>query len=182
MLPVIEAILKGARYVRAPNSGGLLEFPERDAIKAFDGDPGTVWAADRYFRPSDASIEIGFEKPRDVSKIRFLPLRDWRGQVKEVDVNGVRAKVHAGWNTVPLNLKDVAALRVTLTKVDQPQNTNLRGNGGLREIRIPGVSVRQSLRPPVVSAQALGGRDLDRLGLTAELRLDRDGTLAPVRR
>jgi arabinofuranan 3-O-arabinosyltransferase len=50
--------------------------------------------------------------------------------------------------------------------VRQPQDTDLRGNGGMREIRIPGVSVHQPLRPPVLSAQALGGRDLSRLGLT----------------
>ena len=65
-----------------------------------------------------------------------------------------------------MDLKDVRALRVTLTKVDQPQDTDLRGNGGLREIRIPGVHVRQSLRPPLLSAQALGGRDLDHVALT----------------
>ena len=57
-------------------------------------------------------------------------------------------------------------MRITLVGVRQPQDTDLRGNGGMREIRIPGVSVRQSLRPPVLSAQALGGRDLSRVGLT----------------
>ena len=48
------AALDGARYLRAPSSGGLLEFPEHAAIAAFDGDPSTVWAADRYLQPSDA--------------------------------------------------------------------------------------------------------------------------------
>ena len=57
------AVLKGASYVRAPNAGGLLEFPERDAIKAFDGDPSTVWTADRYYHPRSRWIEIGFEQP-----------------------------------------------------------------------------------------------------------------------
>ncbi|MEA2364144.1 MAG: arabinofuranan 3-O-arabinosyltransferase [Thermoleophilaceae bacterium] len=160
------SVLKGARYVRAPNAGGLLEFPERDAIKAFDGDYGTIWAADRYFHPRERWIEIGFDHPRDVAHVQLLPLRDGRGQVKEVDVNGVRARVHAGWNFIPVNLKHVSAVRITLTKVDQPQDTDLRGNGGMREILIPGVSVHQSLRPPVLSAQALGGRDLRRVALT----------------
>jgi hypothetical protein len=160
------AVLKGARYVRSPNAGGLLEFPERGAIKAFDGDLETVWAADRYFHPRERWIEIGFDRRRDVPFLELLPLRDGRGQVTEIDVNGVRAKVRPGWNRVEVGLEDVAALRITLTGVDQPQDTDLRGNGGLREIRIPGVSLRQSLRPPVVSAQALGGRDLDRTGIT----------------
>jgi arabinofuranan 3-O-arabinosyltransferase len=160
------AVLRGAKYLRAPNTGGLLEFPERGAIKAFDRDPSTVWAADRYFHPRQRWIEIGFDEPRDVSQIEILPLVDGRGQVTEVDVNGVRAEVTPGWNRIPLDLEDVSVLRVTLIGVDQPQDTDLRGNGGLREVRIPGVRLRQSLRPPVLSAQALGGRDLDRLGLT----------------
>ena len=57
-------------------------------------------------------------------------------------------------------------MRITLVGVKQPQDTDLRGNGGLREIQIAGVHVRQSLRPPVLTAQALGGRDLSRVGLT----------------
>src|SRR4029453_960555 len=90
------AVLKGASYVRAPNAGGLLEFPERDAIKAFDGDLSTVWAADRYYHPRSRWIEIGFDKPRDVPYVSLLPLRDDRGQVTKVDINGKRAKVHLG--------------------------------------------------------------------------------------
>ncbi len=160
------AVLKGATYVRAPNAGGLLEFPERDAIKAFDGDPSTVWTADRYYHPRSRWIEIGFEHRRDVPYVELLPLRDESGQVTEVDINGKRAKVHLGWNRIPVDLKDVASVRITLVGVRQPQDTDLRGNGGMREIRIPGVRVRQSLRPPVLSAQALGGRDLSHLGLT----------------
>jgi arabinofuranan 3-O-arabinosyltransferase len=160
------AVLKGASYVRAPNAGGLLEFPERDAIKAFDGDPRTVWSADRYYHPRSRWIEIGFDKPRDVHVVELLPLRDSRGQVTEVDINGVRSKVHNGWNAIPVNLKHVGKLRITLVGVKQPQDTDLRGNGGLLEVRIAGVQVRQSLRPPVLSAQALGGRDLSRVGLS----------------
>src|SRR4051794_20332800 len=160
------AALKGASYVRAPNAGGLLEFPERDAIKAFDGDPRTVWSADRYYHPRSRWIEIGFDSPRDVRTIRILPLRDRSGQVTDVDVNGKRFKVHLGWNTLPVGLEHVSKVRITLVGVRQPTDTDLRGNGGLREIRISGVHVRQSLRPPVLTAQALGGRDLSRVGLT----------------
>jgi hypothetical protein len=160
------AVLSGARYLRAPNAGGLLEFPEYGAIKAFDGDPDTVWSADRYLHPRSRWIEIGFEKRRDVPWIDLLPLSDSRGQVTQVDVNGKRFDVHRGLNRLQVDLKDVGSVRVTLTGVKQPQDTQLRGNGGMREIRIPGVQVRESLRPPVVSAQALGGRDLSRVGLT----------------
>jgi arabinofuranan 3-O-arabinosyltransferase len=160
------AALQGARYLRAPSAGGLLEFPEYAAIHAFDGDPSTVWAADRYYRPRERWIEIGFERPRDVHHVDLLPVGDRRGIEKEVDINGVSAKLKPGWNRIPVELQDVATLRVTITKVNQPEDTELRGSGGFREIRIPGVRVREPLRPPVLVGRALAGRDLGRTGLT----------------
>ena len=38
--------------------------------------------------------------------------------------------------------------------------------GGLRELRIPGVRVREALRPPVLAERALAGRDLSRTALS----------------
>ena len=159
------AVVGGARYVRAPNEGGLLEFPEYGAAAAFDGDLSTVWAADRYLDPSERWIEIGFDRPRDVPYVDLYPVRDWSGKVREVEVGGVRATLHPGRNRVRLGLKDVSSLRLTITRVDQPPG-DLRGAGGFREIRIPGVRVRSSLRLPVLTARALAGRDLSRIGLT----------------
>jgi arabinofuranan 3-O-arabinosyltransferase len=159
------ALLRGARHLRAPSAGGLLEFPEYSAFAAFDGDPSTVWAADRYLHPRERWIEVGFERPRDVPYVDLLPVRDWRGIEREVDVNGVRAELRPGLNRIRLGLRDVGSLRVTITKVDQPGG-DLRGNGGFREIRIPGVRLERPLRPPVLAARALAGRDLRRVGLT----------------
>jgi hypothetical protein len=159
------AVLDGARYLRSPSSGGLLEFPEYAASAAFDGDPDTVWAADRYLHPRERWIEIGFEEPRDVPYVDLFPVRDWRGIETEVDVGGVRAKLGPGKNRVRVGLRDVSALRITITKVDQPPG-DLRGNGGFREIEIPGVGVRHALRPPVLAGRALAGGELERTGLT----------------
>jgi arabinofuranan 3-O-arabinosyltransferase len=159
------AALDGAAYLRAPYEGGLHEFPEHTAIAAFDGDPSTAWAADRYFLPSARWIEIGFDRPRDVPYVDLLPTRDPFGVEEEVDVNGVRAELHPGMNRIRIGLKDVTRLRVTITDVDQPAG-NLRGGGGFREIRIPGVSVRQRLRAPIIAGRALAGRDLRRATLT----------------
>ena len=159
------SVLQGARYLRAPNEGGLLEFPEHAPIAAFDGDPATSWAADRYLPASARWIEIGFARPRDVPWVNLQPIRDWRGIEREVDINGVRARLGPGVNRIPVRLEDVKALRVTLTEVDQPGGS-LRGSGGFQEIEIPGFSPRQPLRPPVVTARALAGRDLRRAALT----------------
>jgi hypothetical protein len=80
-------------------------------------------------------------------------------------VGGVRAKLHAGRNRVRLGLQGATSLRLTITRVDQPPG-DLRGAGGFHEIRIPGVRVTTSLRPPVLAGRALAGRDLGRVGLT----------------
>ena len=173
------AALHGARYLRAPSSGGLLEFPEVGAIAAFDGDLETVWAADRYLHPRERWIEVGFERPRDVSYVDLWPIRDWRGIETEVDVGGKRAELGPGRNRIRVGLEEVSSLRITITGVDQPPG-DLRGNGGFREIRIPGVSVRQSLRPPVLAARALAGRDLSRVGVT--WLFERTTADAPFRR
>ncbi|HEV3379122.1 MAG TPA: alpha-(1-_3)-arabinofuranosyltransferase family protein, partial [Thermoleophilaceae bacterium] len=159
------AALEGARYLRAPSSGGLLEFPEYAAMAAFDGDLDTVWAADRYLHPRERWIEIGFERPRDVPYVDLWPIRDWRGIETEVDVGGKRARLGPGRNRVRAGLEDVSSLRITITEVDQPPG-DLRGNGGFREVRIPGLRLRMPLRPPVLAARALAGRDLSRVALT----------------
>ena len=159
------AALEGATYLRAPYEGGLREYPEHAPIAAFDGNRATTWAADRYFLPSARWIEVGFDRPRDVPFIELEPTRDAFGVEREVDVNGVRAKLGPGVTRIRLGLKDQAKLRVTITKVDQPGG-NLRGGGGFREIRIPGVRIRQPLRPPVIAGRALANRDLSRVGLS----------------
>jgi arabinofuranan 3-O-arabinosyltransferase len=173
------AALEGARYLRAPSAGGLLEFPEYAAIAAFDGDMETVWAADRYLHPRERWIEIGFERPRDVPYVDLWPVRDWRGIETEVDVGGKRAKLGPGRNRVRVDIEDVSSLRITITGVDQPPG-DLRGNGGFREIRIPGVALRRPLRPPVLAARALAGRDLSRVALT--YLFERTTADAPFRR
>jgi hypothetical protein len=68
-------------------------------------------------------------------------------------------------NRIPLGLEDVDSLRVTIVDVDQPED-EVRGGGGFREIRIPGVKVRQRLRPPIIAGRALAGRNLSRSRLT----------------
>ncbi|HEV8152703.1 MAG TPA: alpha-(1-_3)-arabinofuranosyltransferase family protein [Solirubrobacteraceae bacterium] len=158
-------VVQGASYLRTPAGGGLLEFPEHVPFAAFDGDPATSWTTDRYAFPADRWLEVGFDRPRDVPYVDLLPLRDWRGVEREVDINGVRAKLGPGVTRVPVRQRGVRALRITITRVDQPPG-NLRGGGGFREIRIPGVHIRQALRPPILAGRALAGRDLRHNPLT----------------
>ena len=153
------AVLQGAKYIEAPSAAGELQFPEHAPIAAFDGSLSTSWVADRVLPPSDRWIQIGFNAPRNVPYVDVYPLSDTHGVVTEVDVNGIRRAVGRGWTRIPVDLHNVAAVRVTIDSVAQPK-VGIGGPGGFREIRIPGVHVRQLLRTPIVISRALAGSDL----------------------
>ncbi len=159
------AVLEGARSIVAPTQAGELQFPEHAPIAAFDGSLSTSWVADRYLPVYDRWIQITFNAPRDVPYVRVYPLSDSHGVVKEVDVNGIHSAVGPGWTTIRVNLHHVLTVRVTIDKVLQPK-VGLGGPGGFREIEIPGVHVRQLLRPPVMVARALSGTNLTRNSIT----------------
>ena len=157
--------LRGARYLRAPAVAGQLQFPETAPLAAFDGNLSTAWVADRFAQTYERWIEVGFTTPRDVPYVDVYPLSDAHARVTEVDVNGVRHAVGAGWTRIQVHLHHISALRVTIDHVVQP-NTGLDGAGGFREIRIPGFHVSQLLRPPVLAGSALAGTDLRRNALS----------------
>jgi arabinofuranan 3-O-arabinosyltransferase len=159
------SVTQGVSYLRAPGTGRAVAFPERAPISAFDGDPSTAWVPYRYLAPRDRWIEAGFTRPRDVPHVDVRPLSGVPARVTEIDVNGIKAHVGRGVTRVPVNLHGVSSIRVRIDHVIRPPGRN-QGPGGLREIAIPGLRVRQLLRTPVLTAKALAGRDLDRVGLT----------------
>jgi hypothetical protein len=159
------SVLEGARSIIAPTQAGELQFPEHAPIAAFDGSLSTSWVANRYLPVSDRWIQVTFNAPRDVPYVSVYPLSDSHGVVKEVDVNGIHSAVGPGWTTIRVNLHHVSTVRVTIDKVLQPK-VGLGGPGGFREIRIPGLHVRQLLRPPVIVARALSGTALRRNSIT----------------
>ena len=105
-----------------------------------------------------------FDAPRDVAAIDLMPYSDSRGRVEEVTVAGRRFRVHRGWNRLTLGLHRARTLTVVMTKVSEPEDGS-GAAGGIRELRIPGVTVREALRPPVLAETALRGRDLSGVGL-----------------
>jgi arabinofuranan 3-O-arabinosyltransferase len=157
--------LVGARYLRAPFSPGFSQFPEHRPAAAFDGDPSTAWLADRSLDPPRRWVEIGFERPRDVPYVDVLPFNDERGRVIAIEAGGRTVRVGEGWTRIRLGLHDVRALRVRVAATEFPPDVS-GGAGGFRELRVPGVRVRERLRPPVLAERALAGTDLSRTPLT----------------
>jgi hypothetical protein len=159
------AAYDGIAYVRAPFSPAYSQFPERRPFAALDGDPATHWQADRALEEARHWIEVGFDEPRDVETLEVVPYSDRRGRVTAVEVAGRRFDVSPGFNRLRVGLRDVRSVRVRIAAVTEPA-AGEQGSGGIRELRIPGVTPREALRPPVLAERALAGQDLAGTGLT----------------
>ncbi|MEA2404126.1 MAG: arabinofuranan 3-O-arabinosyltransferase [Thermoleophilaceae bacterium] len=153
------AVYRGARYVTAPASPQIAQFPEQRPYAAFDGDPSTYWLADPTLEDARHWVEVGLPSRRDVPFISVLPHVDPRVTPTEVEVGGRRFKVHPGWNKLAVNLRGVDSVRVTITAPSVGGGLSSTA-GGFDEVRVPGLHVRELLRPPVLAERALAGRDL----------------------
>jgi arabinofuranan 3-O-arabinosyltransferase len=164
--PASETVqqLSGIASITAPASPQVTQFPERRPFAAIDGDPSTAWFADRTLERPRHRLTVTFDAPRDVAAIDLMPYSDSRGRVEEVAVAGRRFRVHRGWNHLVLGLARARSLTVVLAKVSEPEVGNAAA-GGIRELRVPGVTVREALRPPVLAETALRGRNLAGVGL-----------------
>ncbi len=158
-------LLDGVRDVSAPTRASGTQFPEHRPAAALDGELRTAWLADRSLPADQAVLTVTLEAPRDVPTLRLYPYGDARGVVTAVRVNGRRFGVRPGWNTLPVALRGVSEVRVAIDAVRGPRRASA-GRGGIREFVLPGVEVREALRPPVVAEQALRGGDLTTATLT----------------
>ncbi len=159
------AQLEGVRWIRAPYSPQFPQFPEHRPFAAFDGDPRTWWIADRYLESSERRVEIAFDGARDVPYVDLLPKRESRTALGTVEVAGRRFEVEPGWSRLRLGLRDVERLELRILRLTGPEE-RFRGPGAVAEVRIPGVSVRERLRPPVLAQRALRGSELADTALT----------------
>ena len=159
------AAYDGVAALRAPSSPGFPQFPERRPYAALDGDTATAWLADRALTPDRHTLEVTFDAPRDVDEVRLLPYNDRRATVTAVEVNGRRHAVQPGWNDLPVGPERLRKLTIRIAAVRKPDGPTA-GAGGIRELEIPGVTVREALRVPVLAERALAGRDVSRTGLT----------------
>jgi hypothetical protein len=160
------AVLAGARSIRAPFSPSFVQFPEHRPYAAFDGDPTTWWRAESNFDDDRRWIEIDFGRRLDVPAIELLPQREARTELRKARIGGREFDLRPGWNRLPVGLRDAERLRIEIAGVEGPPPSRTRGPGAIAEVRIPGVRVRERLRPPQVATRALAGADLGRTPLT----------------
>jgi hypothetical protein len=160
------AVFEGARDVTAPYNPLLAMFPEHRPFAAFDGDPRTAWFADTTLPETRQWVELDFEHPRDVPYLQLLP-DDSNPNVRltKVAVNAETFRLHPGWNTLPVRLRDASDVHVQIGGVRARQRSS-GTSVGIAEIRIPGVRVRELLRTPVLIENAVRGMNLAHDSLT----------------
>jgi hypothetical protein len=169
------ARVEGVRSVSAPFSPQVTQFPEHRPFAAIDGDSSTAWLADRALARPRHVLTVRLDSPLEVGAIELLPYGDRHGVVRRVAVNGREVAVRPGWNRIPVE-GVVDQVSVRIVDVSQPDGIT-GGAGGIRELRIPGVRARETLRPPVLVEEALRGAEPVPLSYS----LSRTTTDAPLR-
>lgn len=157
------ALYSGLRYLRSPRALAFAILPEYRPYAAFDGRLDRPWIASGQ-KSSQRWLEFALAKPKAVRSIEVYPHADQLGRTLEIGLsenggNERRIKLHAGWNTVPIRTARLDRLRIRIVKV---KDVFFTGRGGLDEIRVPGVQVRERLRLPIHLADSTRGLDLSR--------------------
>ena len=176
------ALYSGLRALESPIQAGQAIFPEHRAFAAVDGDLDTSWLADRNLDFDQRWIELRFRQPLRARSLRLFPRVDARGATTSVAVSenggGERSvQVERGWNEIELSGRPLSELRIRIEHVSG--NERGRGGGGIDELELPGLHVREVLRLPVDAAEAARGADLSRSPI--EVLLERTTTDFPYR-
>ncbi|HEV7844661.1 MAG TPA: alpha-(1-_3)-arabinofuranosyltransferase family protein [Thermoleophilaceae bacterium] len=157
------ALYSGLRALESPIQAGQAIFPEHRPFAAVDGDRSTSWLADKNLDADQRWLELRFRRPLDARTLRLYPHSDPRGVTASVRVSenggGERAvAVDHGWNEIELSGRPLRSLRIRIGKVRGRERG--RGGGGIDELELPGLDVRETLRLPVEAAREASGADL----------------------
>lgn len=174
------AVYTGADYVTNPEGPQLLLRPEARPYAAVDGDLRTTWTP-ANFLGNKRWIEIALKRRKTLRTIRIHPHRDSLVQTTMVglSVDGSpekRVTLLPGWNDVPVGDAPIRRIRIRILHTSTFGGIDL---GGLDEIVLPGVRIREWLRSPIWTAQALAGKSLPTTPIT--VLLSRQSTSDPYR-
>ncbi|PSL04071.1 arabinofuranan 3-O-arabinosyltransferase [Haloactinopolyspora alba] len=160
------AVVDGVAGVTASSSGSdplatLARGAEHSPWSAVDGDPATSWVSGEYGHPEGQWLEIEFERPRTVDTAELVPVDD--GPVGapvtrvavETDTGTVETALHPDDDVHELEVPPGRTSRLRVRAVETGPGTPT--GVGIRELRVPGLSARKTLRAPPVRGDDLGG-------------------------
>lgn len=159
------AVYSGLRRLSSPTAPGWENFPQYRAFAALDGRLDTSWRADGNVPAKRWYMELELARPRRVGAIDVVPQSDRRGHTDafDVSVNGGpvrRVQVHPGPNRIDVGDTTLRTLRLRVADIGGNKDT--RGAGGITELRVPGLHVREHLRLPTALSSAARGLDVSR--------------------
>jgi len=176
------ALYSGLRALESPIQAGQAIFPEHRPFAAVDGDLSTPWLADKNLEADQRWIELRFRRPLAPRTLRLFPHSDARGVTASVKVSenggGERTVgVERGWNELELSGRPLSSLRIRIGKVLGRERG--RGGGGIDELELARLDVRETLRLPIDAAREASGADLSRTAI--EVMLERTTADFPYR-
>jgi hypothetical protein len=176
------ALYSGLRALESPIQPGQAIFPEHRAFAALDGELDTSWLADRNLDAGQRWIELRLQKPLRARTLRLHPHADARGATESVKISenggGERSiELERGWNRIELSGDALSTLRIRIGHVSGAERG--RGGGGIDELELPGLQVRETLRLPVTAAREARGADLS--GSPIDVLLERTAADFPHR-
>jgi arabinofuranan 3-O-arabinosyltransferase len=156
------AIYAGLEWLRSPLDRRFAIFPQYRPYAALDRDYETAWLPGVGTEAHDRRFELKFERPGPIRALRVLPHLDaiGRTEVVEISVNGGTARrfpVESGWNTLELSEPSVSTLGVGVTG---SLGDFFEGGGGVTELEIPRLRLRESLRTPLLAVRQAARLDL----------------------
>ncbi|MGH2800034.1 MAG: alpha-(1-_3)-arabinofuranosyltransferase domain-containing protein, partial [Thermoleophilaceae bacterium] len=156
------ATYSGLDWLRGPLDRRFAIYPQYRPYAALDGDYETAWLAGAGVESKNSYFELKLSRPRPIGSLRVLPHQDAIAQTRlvAISVNGGPERgfpVESGWNDLPLGEPEVSTLKL---RVRGAGGGFAEVNGGLTELDIPGLRVRESLRTPLVAAREARGLDL----------------------
>ena len=181
------ALYSGLRALESPIQAGQAIFPEHRPFAAVDGDLDTSWLADKNLDFDQRWIELRFRRPLRARTLRLFPHVDARGAT---DVGGgARERRRRAQRPGRARLERDRAERAPAELAAHPDRAACsgdergRGGGGIDELELPGLHVREMLRLPVDAArEAARGADLSRSPIEVLLERTTDRLPLPRRR
>jgi arabinofuranan 3-O-arabinosyltransferase len=159
------ALYSGLRRIHSPAQPGFEQFPQYRPYAAMDGRPDTSWLADQYLPSGKWWLQVDLDRPRTVGSLGIVPHATRVGRTTAVwlSLNGGEARrveLENGRNRVRVGEDAVTSLRLRIAKIAGDEDR--RGAGGIAELEVPGLRVRERLRLPTALADSLRGADLSR--------------------
>jgi hypothetical protein len=169
------AVYSGAVYVSASSYGNATTYtPEDRPYEAFDGNNTTAWTAGAFELPVGNWIQIRLQSSHSIDHLNLVqPLGGdpdrWIRRVSLDFGNGhvIRATLGpssrtAAGQTITFPRLTFTTLRITVTATTHAHGIHNGGSSGVgfAEIRIPGVSVHESVALPTDLLSSLGAASL----------------------